>query len=90
MVVYLVKNLPANAGDCGLDTWVGKIPQEKKMSTHSCILVWEIPRMQEPGRLQSTGSQKTGRVLATNNNNSACASISSFQIVASARKIGVI
>ena len=34
-------------------------PQEKEMATHSSILVWEIPRTAEPGRLQSTGSQKS-------------------------------
>ena len=28
------------------------------MATYSSILVWEIPRTEEPGRLQSTGSQK--------------------------------
>ena len=33
-------------------------PLEKKMTTHSSILAWEIPRMEEPGDLQSTGSQR--------------------------------
>ena len=32
----------------------------KEMATHSRILVWEIPRTKEPGRLQSKGSQKVG------------------------------
>ena len=32
-------------------------PLEKKMATHSGILAWEIPRTEEPGRLQSMGSQ---------------------------------
>ena len=31
---------------------------EKKMATHSSILVWEIPRTENPGGLQSMGSQK--------------------------------
>ena len=31
------------------------------MATHSSILVWRIPRMEEPGRLQSTGSQGVGQ-----------------------------
>ena len=31
---------------------------EKGMATHSSILVWEIPRTEEPGGLQSMGSQK--------------------------------
>ena len=30
---------------------------EKEMATHSSILVWRIPRMEEPGGLQSMGSQ---------------------------------
>ena len=33
---------------------------EKKMATHSSILAWKIPRMEEPGRLQSMGSQRVG------------------------------
>ena len=35
-----------------------KDPQEKEMAIHSSILAWKIPRMEEPGRLQSMGSQK--------------------------------
>ena len=34
-------------------------PLEKEMAIHSSILVWEIPRTEEPGRLQSLGSQKS-------------------------------
>ena len=33
---------------------------EKEMATHSSILDRRIPRMEEPGRLQSTGSQRIG------------------------------
>ena len=33
-------------------------PLEKEMATHSSILAWEIPWMEEPGGLQSTGSQR--------------------------------
>ena len=33
-------------------------PLEKEMATHSSILAWRIPWMEEPGRLQSTGSQR--------------------------------
>ena len=32
-------------------------PLEKVMATHSSILTWRIPRTEEPGRLQSVGSQ---------------------------------
>ena len=33
-------------------------PLEKEMATHSSILAWRIPWMEEPGRLQSTGSKR--------------------------------
>ena len=35
-------------------------PLEKEMATHSNILAWKIPWMEEPGRLQSMGSQRVG------------------------------
>ena len=35
-------------------------PLEKEMATHSRILAWEIPWTEEPGRLQSMGSQRVG------------------------------
>ena len=35
-------------------------PLEYKMATHSSILAWEIPWMEEPGKLQSMGSQRAG------------------------------
>ena len=44
------------------ETWVQylvwKDPLEKGMATHCSILAWRIPRTEEPGRLQSTGSQR--------------------------------
>ena len=36
--------------------WVGKIPLEKEMATHSSILAQKIPCTEEPGRLQPVGS----------------------------------
>ena len=33
-------------------------PLEKEMPTHSSILAWKIPGTEEPGKLQSTGSQR--------------------------------
>ena len=33
---------------------------EKEMATHSSILAWKIPWMEDPGRLQSMGSQRVG------------------------------
>ena len=38
LVAQLVKNLPEM-----WETWVGKIPLEKGMATHSSILAWRIP-----------------------------------------------
>ena len=35
------------------------------MATHSSILAWEVPWTEEPGRLQSTGSQTVGHDLVT-------------------------
>ena len=40
-------------------------PMEKEMATHSSILAREIPWTEEPGGLQSTGSQRVGHDLAT-------------------------
>ena len=34
-------------------------PLEKEMAVYSSILAWEIPWIEEPGRLQSMGSQKS-------------------------------
>ena len=58
--VLVVKNLPANAGD--KETQVGSQGQEdtveQGMATHSSILAWIIPWAEEPGGLQSIGSQR--------------------------------
>ena len=40
-------------------------PLEKEMATHSSILAWEIPRTEEPGELQSMGSQRVRHNLST-------------------------
>ena len=47
---------PANAGD-GVQTLDWEDPLEEEMATHSGILAWRIPWTEEPGRLQSKGSQ---------------------------------
>jgi len=59
----VVKNPPAIAGDlkrCGFDPWVGKIPLEEDLTTDSSFLDWRIPWTEEPGSLQSLGSQRVG------------------------------
>ena len=57
LIAQLVNNLPAmqetRVGFLGLEN-----PLEKEMATHSSILAWRIPRIEEPGRLQSMGSQE--------------------------------
>ena len=59
-VALVVKNPPASAGD--IETWVrslgGEDPLEEGMATHSSVLAWRIPWTEEPGGLQSTGSQR--------------------------------
>ena len=37
-----------------------KDPLEKELATHSGVLAWRIPWTEEPGRLQSMGSQRVG------------------------------
>ena len=39
----------------GFDSLGGEDPLEEEMATHSNILAWKIPRIEEPGRLQSMG-----------------------------------
>ena len=50
--------------------WEG--PLEKELVAHSSILAWEIPWTEEPGGLQSTGSQRFGQDLATKQQQSVC------------------
>ena len=54
-----VKASARNAGDLG-STLGQENPLEKEMATHSSILAWRIPWTEEPGGLQSTGSQRVG------------------------------
>ena len=59
-----LKRLPAMQ-----ETWVRSLsqedPLEKEMATHSSILAWRIPWMEEHGGLQSTGSQRVRHDQAT-------------------------
>ena len=62
LVAHTVKRLPTV-----WETWVQSLgqedPLEKEMATHSSTLSWKIPWMEEPGRLQSMGSQRVSLVL---------------------------
>ena len=59
LVAQMIKNLPAMR-----DTWVPSLgwenPLEEGMATHSSIPAWRIPWAEEPGGLQSIGSQRVG------------------------------
>ena len=58
----MVKNLPANAGNRDVGSMPGQEePLKKGMASHSSILAWRIPWTEEPGGLQSTGSQSQAR-----------------------------
>ena len=54
----MVKNLPVKAGDIRSLGW--EDPLEEGMTTHSSVLAWRIPWLEEPGGLQSIGSQRVG------------------------------
>ena len=64
----MVKKLPVMQET--QETWVQSLgwedPLEKEMATHSSILAWKIPWTEEPGGLQSIGSQRVGHDGAHN------------------------
>ena len=59
-----LKNPPANA-ETRVQSLGHKDPLEKEMATSSSILTWKILWTEEPGRLQSMGSQRIRHNLAT-------------------------
>ena len=62
----VVKNPPADAGVSGwMPRWGILIPKRRKWQPTSRILAWEIPRTEEPGGLQSMGSQRVEHNWAT-------------------------
>ena len=63
----MVKNSPANTGDTrnvGLIPGLARSPGGGN-GNHSSILAWEIPWTEEPGGLQSMGSQRVRQDLVT-------------------------
>ena len=58
-MTQMAKNQPAMQ-----ETWVQSLgredPLEKEMATHASVLTWRIPWTEEPGKLQSMGSQRVG------------------------------
>ena len=61
LVAQMVKNLPAmletRVQSLGNFWFLLQIPLEKEMTTHSSILAWRIPWLEDPGRLKSMDSQ---------------------------------
>ena len=65
LVAQMVKNLPA-MWETQVWSLGGEDPLEEGMTTHSGILAWRIPWTEEPGGLQSTGSQRVRHDQGTN------------------------
>ena len=63
----VIKNWPANAEtkDTRIRSLGQEDPLEKEMAIPSSVLAWEIPWAEEPGRLQSVGSQNIWTQLST-------------------------
>ena len=59
MVAQTVKRLPA-VRETLVQSLGWEDPLEKEMATYSITLAWKIPWTEEPGRLQSMGSQRVG------------------------------
>ena len=57
LVAQSVKSLPA-VQETQVRSLGWEDPLEKEMATHSSILAWRLPWTEEPGELQSTGSQR--------------------------------
>ena len=64
LVAQTVKHLPTMR-ETHIQSLGGENPLEKEMAPHSSTLAWRIPRMEEPGRLQSVGSKKARHNWAT-------------------------
>ena len=66
-VVLAIKNPPANARDAGDASLIpgSGSSLEEEIATHSSILAWRIPRIEQPGGLQSMGSQRVRHDLVT-------------------------
>ena len=64
LVAQTLRNLPVTQ-ETPVQSLGQKDPLEKEMATHSSILAWKIQWMEEPGRLQSMGSQRVGHDWAT-------------------------
>ena len=68
LVAQSVKNLPA-VQETQVRSLGWEDPLEKEMATHPSILAWKISWTEEPGGLQSMGSQRVGHNWVTNTHN---------------------
>ena len=59
LVAQTVKSLPV-VGETRVRSLGREDPLRMEMATHSSTLAWKIPWVEEPGRLQSVGSQRVG------------------------------
>ena len=78
LMVRMVLGFPAGSGqrthlqmqETRVQSLAQEDPLEKEMATHSNILVWEILWTEEPGRLQSMGSQESDMTYQLNHRQS--------------------
>ena len=69
-----MNNLPAKQ-ETQVQSLGQEDPLEKEMETHSSVLVWEIPWTEEPGGLQSRGSQELDTIYLLHSSSSGILSI---------------
>ena len=60
LVAQTIKNLPA-LWEIQVPSLCQEDPLEKALAAHSSVLAWRIPRTEEPGELESMGSQESDR-----------------------------
>ena len=86
LVAQVVKRLPT-MWETQVQSLGQEDPLENEMATHSSILAWKIPWTEEPGRLQSMGSQRVGHDWATfslsfcRSTDSLCVKLSFFSLI---------
>ena len=71
----MINNLPAKQ-ETQVQSLGQEDPLEKEMATYSSVLAWEIPWTEEPGRLQSMGSQELDMIYLVDSSSSSIISIS--------------
>ena len=86
-------SIPGSGRSLGREgPWVGKVPGsgrslEKEMETNPSFLDWKIPWREEPGGVQSMGSQRVGHNLVTKTKNNTGSQNTLWRIFAAAFKV---